>query len=1068
VAGSPPRLPAVGKRCASHSVLRMNESISSLFIRYPIGTSLLMAGILFVGLVSYPLLPVAPLPQVDFPTIQVSASLPGGSPETMASSVAQPLERQLAQIPGIAQMTSTSSLGSTAVTIQFDLNRNIDGAANDVQGAINAASGQLPKNLPSPPTYRKVNPADSPILLLSATSETLPLIKVSDAVDAQLGQQISQISGVAQVFIGGQQKPAIRVQIDPAKLVAKGLSLEDVRNQIAITTVDSPKGNIDGTTRAYTIYANDQLLEAKEWNDVIIAYRDGAPLRIRDIGEAIAGPEDMKTAAWADGKRGVFLVIFKQPGANVINTVDRIKAQLPRLIAAIPPAIKIKIMSNQTLTIRAAVEDVQITLLITIALVIMVIFVFLRSFWATFIPAVTVPLALLGACALLWAFGYTLDNLSLMALTIAVGFVVDDAIVMLENISRYIEQGERPLEAAFKGASEIAFTIVSISISLVAVLIPLLLMGGVIGRLFREFAVALAMAIFVSMAVSLSLTPMMASRFLRAHGETQHGRFYQWSERTFERMLHAYERGLDLALRWSFTTLCIFFATVALSVYLFVLIPKGFFPQQDNGFLTAVSEMPQDISFAEMKRRQEELNEIVQADPAVDSIAMFIGGGGTALNSGRMYITLKPREERSVDAQQVISRLRPKLAKVEGAKLYMQASQDLRLGGRATRTQFEFTLQDANLDELNNWAPKILARMQKLPELRDVATDQQTEGTTLQMKIDRDAAARYGIQPQLIDDTLYDAFGQRQVTQYFTQINSYHVILEILPELQGKVDTLDKIFIRSPTTGQEVPLSVFCKWNTEPVRPLAIAHQGQFPAVTISFNLAEGVALGEATDAVQQAMATMGAPATLSSSFQGTAQAFQQSLGTVPLLILAALVVVYLILGILYESYIHPLTILSTLPSAGVGALAILMAFGFDFSLIALIGVILLIGIVKKNGIMMVDFAIVAEREEHLSTRDAIRKAALLRFRPIMMTTMAALLGGVPLMLGTGTGAEIRQPLGYAMVGGLLVSQALTLFTTPVIYLYLDTLSNTFARWTEPRKRHEQAQASGKLKDAAE
>ncbi|HLG80802.1 MAG TPA: multidrug efflux RND transporter permease subunit [Bradyrhizobium sp.] len=1047
----------------------MNESISSPFIRFPIGTSLLMAGILFVGLVAYPLLPVAPLPQVDFPTIQVSASLPGGSPETMASSVAQPLERQLAQIPGIAQMTSTSSLGSTAVTIQFDLNRNIDGAANDVQGAINAASGQLPKNLPSPPTYRKVNPADSPVLLLSATSDTLPLIKVSDAVDAQLGQQISQISGVAQVFIGGQQKPAIRVQIDPAKLVAKGLSLEDVRNQIAITTVDSPKGNIDGTKRAYTIYANDQLLEAPDWNDVIIAYRNGAPLRIRDIGRAVAGPEDMKTAAWADGRRGVFLVIFKQPGANVIDTVDRIKAQLPRLIAAIPPAIKIKIMSDRTVTIRAAVEEVQITLLITIVLVIMVIFVFLRSFWATFIPAVTVPLALLGACALLWAFGYTLDNLSLMALTIAVGFVVDDAIVMLENITRYIEHGEKPLDAAFKGAAEIGFTIVSISISLVAVLIPLLLMGGVIGRLFREFAVALAMAIFVSMAVSLSLTPMMASRFLRAHGETRHGRFYQWSERAFDRLLHAYERGLDLALRWSFATLLIFFATVALSVYLFVLIPKGFFPQQDNGLVTAVSEMPQDISFAEMMRRQEELNQIVQADPAVDSIAMFIGGGGTALNSGRMYITLKPREERSADAQQIISRLRPKLAPVQGARLFMQASQDVRLGGRATRTQFEFTLQDANLDELNDWAPKILARMQQLPELRDVATDQQTEGTTLQLRINRDTAARYGIQPQLIDDTLYDAFGQRQVAQYFTQLNSYHVILEILPELQGRVDTLDKIYVKSPATGEEVPLSVFCKWTTDPVRPLAIAHQGQFPAVTISFNLGEGVALGQATNAVQEAMATMGAPPTLSSSFQGTAQAFQQSLSTVPLLILAALIVVYLILGILYESYIHPLTILSTLPSAGVGALAILMAFGFDFSLIALIGVILLIGIVKKNGIMMVDFAIVAEREQHLSTREAIRKAALLRFRPIMMTTMAALLGGVPLMLGTGTGSEIRQPLGYAMVGGLVVSQALTLFTTPVVYLYLDLLSNAFARWTAPRARPEDRADSGeKLKDAAE
>src|ERR1700726_2442587 len=666
---------------AGQWILRMNESISAPFIRYPIATSLLMAGILFVGLVSYPLLPVAPLPQVDFPTIQITATLPGGSPETMASSVAQPLERQFAQIPGIAQMTSTSSLGSTSVTIQFDLNRSIDGAANDVQAAINAASGQLPKNLPSPPTYRKVNPADSPILLLSATSDTLPLTTVSDAVDAQLAQQISQISGVAQVIIGGQQKPSVRVQVDPAKLVAKGLSLEDVRNQIAITTVDSPKGNLDGPTRAYTIYANDQLLDSKDWNDVIVAYRNGGPLRIRDIGRAVTGPEDAKQAAWANGKRGVFLVVFKQPGANVIDTVDKIKSMLPRLVAAIPASIKVEVISDRTTTIRAAVDDVQFTLLLTIALVVMVIFIFLRSFWATVIPTVTVPLALLGACALMWVFGYTLDNLSLMALTIAVGFVVDDAIVMLENITRYIEQGERPLAAAFRGASEIGFTIVSISVSLVAVLIPLLLMGGVIGRLFREFAVTLAMAIFVSMAVSLTLTPMMASRFLRAHGETRHGWLYQWSERAFDKMLHAYERGLDRALRWSKTTLCIFFATLALSIYLFVIIPKGFFPQQDNGFLTATSEAAQDISFADMKRHQKELGDIVQHDPDVDSIAMFIGGGGSALNTGRMYITLKPRSERNSNAQQIIARLRPQVEKVQGAQLFMQASQDVRLGG---------------------------------------------------------------------------------------------------------------------------------------------------------------------------------------------------------------------------------------------------------------------------------------------------------------------------------------------------------------------------------------------------
>ncbi|MBR0895773.1 efflux RND transporter permease subunit [Bradyrhizobium tropiciagri] len=1048
----------------------MSDGISAPFIRFPIGTSLLMAGILFVGLVAYPLLPVAPLPQVDFPTIQITATLPGGSPETMASSVAQPLERQFAQIPGIAQMTSTSYLSTASVTIQFDLNRSIDGAANDVQAAINAASGQLPKNLPSPPTYRKVNPADAPIMLLSATSDTLPLTTVSDSVDAQLAQQISQISGVAQVIIGGQQKPSVRVQIDPAKLVAKGLSLEDVRAAINIATVDSPKGNIDGATRAYTIYANDQLLTADPWNDVIIAYRNGGPLRIRDIGQAVTGPEDAKQAAWANGKRGVFLVVFKQPGANVIDTVDKIKAALPRLVAAIPPAVKIEVISDRTTTIRAAVEDVQFTLLLTIFLVVMVIFAFLRSFWATVIPAVTVPLALLGACALMWIFGYTLDNLSLMALTIAVGFVVDDAIVMLENISRYIEEGERPMAAAFKGAKEIGFTIVSISISLVAVLIPLLLMGGIIGRLFREFAVVLAMTIFVSMFVSLTLTPMMASRFLRAHNEEKHGRLYKLSERGFDAMLRGYQSGLDLALRWKFTTLMVFFATLALSVYMFVIIPKGFFPQQDVGLITATSEASQDISFAEMKGKQEELSKIVMQDPGVATVAMAIGGSGRAGNNGNMFITLKPLSDRDANAQQIIARLRPKLEKVLGARLFMQAAQDVRLGGRPTRTQFEFTLQDADLNELNQWAPKILSKMQTLPQLRDVATDQQTNGTTVELKINRDTASRYGIQPQLIDDTLYDAFGQRQVTQYFTQLNSYHVILEVLPELQGSVDTLNNIYVKSPLTGEQVPLSTFAKWTTVPVRPLSISHQGQFPAITISFNLAQGVALGQATEAVQKAMVDLGAPPTLSSSFQGTAQAFQQSLSTVPLLILAALVVVYLILGILYESYIHPITILSTLPSAGVGALAILMAAGFDFSLIALIGIILLIGIVKKNGIMMVDFAIAAERDQHLEPEAAIRQAALLRFRPIMMTTMAAMLGGVPLMLGTGTGSEIRQPLGYAMVGGLIVSQALTLFTTPIVYLYLDKLSNAFANWgRSPRADHDADDGEdGSVKQAAE
>jgi HAE1 family hydrophobic/amphiphilic exporter-1 len=1024
----------------------MNGGISDWFIRHPIATSLLMVGVLFAGLVVYPRLPVAPLPQVDFPTIQVSASLPGASPLTIASAVAQPLETQFAQIPGVAQMTSTSALGSTAITIQFDLDRNIDAAANDVQAAINAASGQLPKNLPSPPTYRKVNPADSPILLLGVTSDTLPLTEVDDNIETKLAQQISQIAGVAQVSIGGQQKPAIRIQLDPAKLVAKGLSLEDVRIPLSVTTVDNPKGTIMGPTRSFTIYTNDQLTQSKDWNDVIVAYRSGAPLRVRDIGQAVTGPQDTTQAAWADGKRGLVLVIYKQPGANVIDTVDRINAELPHLQATMPPAIRIFTLADRTQTIRAAVKDVQFTLLLTIALVVMVIFIFLRNVWATIIPSITVPLALLGACAVMWFVGYSLDNLSLMALTIAVGFVVDDAIVMLENITRYVEEGEEPFAAALKGSREIAFTIVSISISLIAVLIPLLLMGGIIGRLFREFAVTLAMAIVVSAFVSLTLTPMMASRFLKPPKEAHHGRLYALSERGFDAMLRAYERGLDLVLRFRFTTLCVFFATVALSVYLFVIIPKGFFPQQDIGLLTGISEAGQDVSPAAMMAHQQALGEIVMKDPAVDHVGMFMGGSGNAPNNGRMFISLKPREERTETADQVIARLRPQLDKVQGAKLFLQAAQDVRVGGRSSRTQFQYTLQGADIDQLNEWAPKMLDKLRSLPELRDVATDQQSEGTTLTLTINRDQASRFGLTPQIIDDTLYDAFGQRQIAQYFTQLSSYYVIMEVLPSLQGNPATLDQIFLRSPTTGGEVPLSAFAKWTTSPIQPLTISHQGRFPAITISFNLAQRTALGEATAAIERAKDELKLPAAISTTFQGNAQAFQDSLATVPLLILAALVVVYLILGILYESYIHPLTILSTLPSAGVGALATLMLFHFDFSLIALIGIILLIGIVKKNGIMMVDFAIVAERDLHMSAVDAIRRAAILRFRPIMMTTMAAMLGGVPLMLGQGTGAEIRQPLGYAMVGGLLVSQALTLFTTPVVYLYLDRLSQWLNR----------------------
>jgi hydrophobic/amphiphilic exporter-1 (mainly G- bacteria), HAE1 family len=1028
----------------------MNGGLSAPFIRYPIATSLLMVGFLFIGLVTYPNLPVAPLPKVDFPTIQVSAIYPGASAETMASSVAQPLERQFAQIPGVTQITSTSGLSTTTVVVQFDLDRNIDGGANDIQAAINAASGQLPRDLPQPPTYRKVNPADSPILILSAHSETMPLVDVDDQVDTKLAQQISQVSGVGLVTIGGEQKPAIRVQLDPAKLVAKNLSLEDVRAQLAITTVNSPKGNIEGDLRSYIVYANDQLLMADAWNNVIIAFRNGAPLRVKDIGQAVAGPEDAKKAAWAQGERGVFLIVFKQPGANVIDTVDRIKMELPRLRASMPPSLKIDTVSDRTQTIRASVDDVQFTLLVTIALVVGVIFVFLRTFWATVIPSVTVPLSLLGTCGLMYLMSYSLDNISLMALTISVGFVVDDAIVMLENIVRHVEDGMKPYDAAMKGAGEIAFTILSISISLVAVFIPLLLLGGVIGRLFREFAVTTTMCIAVSAFVALTLTPMMASRFLKSEREMKHGRLYELTERGFDGMLRVYERGLDFVLRHQFATLCGFLFTVGLTVYMFVIIPKGFFPQQDTGMITGISEAGQDVSFEEMKRRQEALAAVIATDPAVATYAMAIGNGGatSTINNGRMFITLKPKEERDASAGQVIARLRPRLEKVEGARLFLQASQDVNVGGRLARTQFQYTLQDADLDELNEWAPKVLEKLKSIPTLRDVASDQQTAGTTLTLTIDRDQASRYGITPQAIDDTLYDALGQRQVAQYFTQQNSYHVVMEILPELQGSTSSLSSLYVKSPLTGQLVPLDTFVTWSTRETKPLSISHQGQFPAVTISFNLAQGGSLGTATTAIQQAEREMQMPPSLIGTFQGNAQAFQASLRTVPMLILAALFVVYLILGILYESYIHPLTILSTLPSAGVGAIAALMLFGFDFSLVAMIGAILLIGIVKKNGIMMVDFAITAERDEHLSPVAAVRKAALLRFRPIMMTTAAALLGGVPLMLGSGTGAEIRQPLGFAMVGGLLVSQALTLYTTPVIYIYLDRLSTYLSNLT--------------------
>jgi hydrophobe/amphiphile efflux-1 (HAE1) family protein len=1021
-------------------------SISAPFIRKPIATSLIMAGVLLVGLVAYPLLPVAPLPQVDFPTIQVSAQLPGADPTTMASSVTAPLERQFAEIPGVSQMTSSSTLGNSSITLQFDLDRNIDAAAGDVQTAINAAGGQLPKNLPSPPTYRKVNPADAPILVFAVHSDTLPLTTVDDYAENVLSQNISQVPGVAQVSIGGQQKPAVRVQVDPQKLAALGIGLEDVRGVIANATTDSPKGSIDSPTRTFTIYDNDQELKADPWNDVIIAYKNGAPVRIRDIGQAIEGPENTKLAAWADGGRAVLLIVSKQPGANVIQVVDHVKSLLPQLQAAMPPAVKVDILSDRTTTIRASVADVQFTLLLTICLVVMVIFVFLRNFWATAIPSVTVPLALVGTLALMYAFGYSLDNLSLMGLSIAVGFVVDDAIVMLENIHRHIEAGLPPVQAALKGAGEIGFTIFSISLSLVAVFIPLLLMGGIVGRVFREFAVTVTMTILVSAIVSLTLTPVMCAKFMK-HDTGQHGRLYRISERGFDLLLAGYRRSLDAALKHRRITLAVFLATICATGYLFVIIPKGFFPQQDTGLILGTSEAAQDISFADMSRKQVELGKIVAADPDVDTVGMALGSsGGQTLNNGRLFITLKPRDRRQASAAEIIDRLRPKLAQVEGAALFLQPAQDINIGGRPTRTLYQYTLQDANIDELNQWAPRLYAKLQTLPQLRDVATDEQTGGTTLTLDIDRDAAARYGIQPQLVDDTLYDAFGQRQVAQYFTQVNSYHVVMEVLPDLQANPSAL---------TGEQVPLSALAHWTTRPTAFLSINHQGQFPAVTLSFNLAPGVALGDAVAVIQQAERDMGVPPSLTGAFQGNAQAFQSSLASEPYLVAAALIVIYIILGVLYESYIHPLTILSTLPSAGAGALVMLMLFGFDFSVIALIGVILLIGIVKKNGIMMVDFAIQAERDQGMTPYEAIRQACLLRFRPIMMTTMAALLGGLPLMLGSGTGSELRQPLGYAMVGGLILSQALTLYTTPVVYLYLDRLRV----WLASRRRQDHAMA---------
>jgi hydrophobe/amphiphile efflux-1 (HAE1) family protein len=1010
-------------------------NVSAPFIHRPVATTLLATAIVLAGSAAYKQLPVAPLPRVDSPTINVGAGLPGGSPETMASAVATPLERRFGRIAGVTEITSSSTLGQTNLTLQFDLDRDVDSAARDVQAAINAASGDLPQNLPSRPNYRKVNPADTPIMIVALTSKTLQLSQMFDVANTILAQKISQVSGVGQVFVGGAQQPAVRVSVDPEALAGVSLSLEEVRNALARATANSPKGSFSGSLQTRSIDANDQLTRAADYRPLILAYRDGTPVRLGDVARVIDDVENQRAAAWCDGERAVLLIIRRQPGANIVEVIERVQQLLPDLARSISPAIDVKVALDRSTTIRASVADVQTTLLLSVALVVLVVFVFLRSGWATTIPSVAVPLSLIGTFGAMYLLGYSLNNLSLMALTIATGFVVDDAIVVTENVSRFIENGESPMQAALKGASQIGFTIVSITVSLLAVFIPILLMGGLVGRLFREFAVTLSVAIAISAVVSLTLTPMMASRLLRPVQERKHGRVYRASERIFTGVHDAYDRALRWVLDHQLLMLLVTLITVAFTVYLYIVIPKGLFPQQDTGSLSGFSEAPQDISFPAMKERQEALLKVLAEDRNIDHFISFINQG----NTGNVFVQLKRWGVRKLTADQVINDLRPKLARVPGITLFLQNVQDVRLGGRSSRTQYQYTIVDAKLDELNEWAPRVLARLRTVPELRDVNTDQQTQGLMLNVEVDRDSAARLGITPQLVDDTLYDAFGQRQVATIYTQLNQYRVVLEVKPEFQASPAALQKLYLRADS-GQQVPLGAVAK-VTQSQTVLSVNHQGQFPAVTLSFNLAPGIALGQAVDAINKATRDIGLPASARGSFQGTAQAFLQSLSSEPFLIAFALIAVYIVLGVLYESYVHPITILSTLPSAGVGALLALLATGTEFSIIALIGIILLIGIVKKNAIMMIDFAVEAEREEGLSPRDSIYKACLLRFRPILMTTLAALLGGLPLALGHGAGAELRKPLGITIVGGLLLSQLITLFTTPVVYIALDRFS---------------------------
>jgi len=1024
---------------------------SALFIRRPVATTLLLAGVALAGAAAFRLLPVSPLPQVDFPTISVNAGLPGASPETMASSVATPLERQFGRIAGVTEMTSLSTLGSTTIVLQFDLSRNIDAAARDVQAAINAARGYLPP-MPNNPAYRKVNPADSPIIILTLTSEIAGKGRMYDAASTILAQKLSQVSGVGQVLVGGSTLPAVRVELNPTALNKYGIGMEQVRTVLTAANTNAAKGQFGYGNQTWQIGANGQIFKAVDYEPLVIAYRNGTAVRVKDVGRVVDSVEDLRNSGYANGKPSVLVIVYRQPGANIIDTVDRIRAALPQLQAAIPRSVTLGVAVDQTATIRASVHDVEITLVISVLLVILVVFLFLRNVRSSFIPSVAVPVSLIGTFGVMYLLGFSVDNLSLMALTIATGFVVDDAIVVIENITRHLEQGLSPLQAALKGASEIGFTVLTISISLVAVFIPILLMGGIVGRLFREFAIILAVAILVSMVISLTATPMMCAYLLRPH--ENHGRLYQASERFFNWIVAMYGRSLSVVLRHSLITAAVLLGTIGLTAYLFVRVPKGFFPQQDTGRLMGQILADQDISFQSLDQILLQTVNTIAADPAVDTVVGFTGGGMT--NNARMFVSLKPLDQRRVSADRIITRLHPKLARIPGASVYLQAFQDIRVGGRASAAQYQFTLSCDNLQDLMTYAPQMLTRSRRIPIIADVNTDQQNGGLQASLQYDRETAARFGISPQLLDATLYDAFGQRQVSTMYTPLNQYHVIMEAAPEYWQNPDTLRDIYVHAPN-GSQVPLAAVARYGLN-TAPLSVNHQGLFPAVTISFNLKPGVALGDAVTAITRAAGQAGLPPTIQTEFAGTAQAFQQSLANEPALIAAALITVYLALGILYESCIHPITILSTLPSASVGALVALLFTRTELSIIAIIGIILLIGIVKKNAIMMIDFALAAERTEGRSSYDSIFEACVLRFRPILMTTMAALMGAVPLALGSGVGSELRRPLGITIIGGLVVSQALTLYTTPVIYLYFDRLQNW---WTlhSNRERHTEPEA---------